>query len=85
MPSHQRQRSTQTKYQENENRNGHVKENTERQLSPRSKYLQGIETSQKELSAGEVRDVRILQGQLDLARSTIDTLKEELSVIIKRE
>ena len=29
---------------------------------------------------GETRDIRILQRQLDLARSTIDTLKEELNV-----
>jgi len=74
-PTQQIQNNPNGKYLEHENR---IKGDAQRTLSPKSKYLEGIQVSQRD--TGETRDIRILQGQLDLARSTIDTLKEELNV-----
>lgn len=46
---------------------------------PHSKYVEQNE-QQSHRDKTEIRDIRIIQNQLEIARSTIDTLKEELNV-----
>lgn len=48
---------------------------------PHSKYVEQSE-QQSHRDKTEVRDIRIIQNQLEIARNTIDTLKEELNVKI---
>jgi len=60
-------------------------ENSHRSISrqympppPHSKYVEQNE-QQSHRDKTEIRDIRIIQNQLEIARSTIDTLKEELN------
>ena len=51
-------------------------------LPPHSKYIfEHDQNVQSHRDKTEVRDIRIIQNQLEIAKSTIDTLKEELNVL----
>lgn len=51
-------------------------------LPPHSKYVfEHDQNGQSHRDKTEVRDIRIIQNQLEIAKSTIDTLKEELNVL----
>ena len=47
-----------------------------------SKYVEHVEQNEQQSHRDktEIRDIRIIQNQLEIARSNIDTLKEELNV-----
>lgn len=61
------------------NRESFHQQSQRKYLSPHSKYAGEQEPNvQSHRDKAEIRDIRIIQNQLEIAQSTIETLKEEL-------
>jgi len=61
------------------NRESFRQQSQRKYLSPHSKYAGEQEPNvQSHRDKAEIRDIRIIQNQLEIAQSTIETLKEEL-------